>query len=182
MDIATTYVVLVDENDKRRGFMEKIEAHEKGELHRAFSVFIFNNKNELLLQRRADHKYHSGGLWTNTCCSHPKPGESNDQAALRRLEEEMGITGVLQEEFSFVYKHEFENGMIEHELDHVFFGWTDDLPKVNSEEVAEYTYVPMDRLHEKLKSNPELYTPWFHICFDRVYEAWKVEIAKHFAS
>ena len=160
-------VVLVDELDNEMGVMEKMEAHKKGLLHRAFSIFIFNNKNELLLQKRAFEKYHSGGLWTNTCCSHPKPGEKLSNAIHRRLNEEMGLTCELNFAFTFLYKAEFSNGLTEHELDHVFIGQTDDLPKASITEVAEWKYMKCEEIQEDIKKNPNQYTEWFKICFKR---------------
>jgi|SRR5690606_32595024 len=162
------YVVLVDEDDKETGTMEKMEAHEKGALHRAFSIFIFNSKGELLLQQRALNKYHSPGLWTNTCCSHPRPGEAVEDAAHRRLAEEMGMECGLDYHFRFLYKASFDNGLIEHELDHVFFGTSDTLPVLNSEEVAGYRYIGMKLLEKELSESPENYSPWLRICFERV--------------
>ena len=137
------YVILVDENDRETGLMEKQEAHEKGLLHRAFSIFIFNHKNELLLQQRALHKYHSAGLWTNTCCSHPRAGESIEQAAHRRLQEEMGFDCELYKKTSFIYKAEFENGLTEHEFDHILVGHYDQAIHINPQEVAAYKWVDM---------------------------------------
>ena len=133
-------VILVDEKDKEIGLEEKIKAHKEGKLHRAFSVFVFNQKGEMLLQRRALTKYHSGGLWTNTCCSHPRKGEDVDKAASRRLKEEMGFSCGLKEVFSFIYKTGFDNGLMEHEFDHVFVGAYESEPKINPEEVAEYKW------------------------------------------
>ncbi|GAA3961265.1 isopentenyl-diphosphate Delta-isomerase [Pedobacter ginsengiterrae] len=167
-------VILVDNNDLPTGLMEKIEAHEKGLLHRAFSVFIFNSKNELLLQQRAKSKYHSGGLWTNTCCSHPRWGEENIEAAKRRLYEEMGMNCDLSYGFHFTYMAEFSDGLIEHELDHVFFGLSDELPKINTEEVEAYKYVDLEKLRLNIIDKPEQYTPWLKICLERVIEAVKV--------
>lgn len=163
-------VVLVDEKDTPIGLMEKMEAHRKGALHRAFSVFIFNSQGELLLQQRALDKYHSGGKWTNTCCSHPRDGESTLDAAKRRLDEEMGLSCDLEYRFHFQYKATFENGLTEHEIDHVFFGYTDSVPQLNSQEVADYRYVSLPELQQSIKNQPERYTPWFKICFDRVAE------------
>ncbi|TCD10440.1 isopentenyl-diphosphate Delta-isomerase [Pedobacter frigidisoli] len=163
-------VILVDENDLPTGQMEKLEAHQKGKLHRAFSVFIFNTKNELLLQQRAKDKYHSGGLWTNTCCSHPRFGESNLEAAKRRLEEEMGMKCNLSYGFNFIYKAEFEDGLIEHELDHVFFGSSDEIPEINKSEVESYRYVSLDLLKEEIDSNPSQFTPWLKICLNNVVQ------------
>ena len=164
-------VILVDTYDLPKGKMEKIEAHEKGLLHRAFSVFIFNSKNELLLQQRAKDKYHSSGLWTNTCCSHPRWGESNLDAAKRRLKEEMGMECDLRYGFNFIYKSEFEDGLIEHELDHVFFGTSDELPKINKTEVESFRYMSLEDLQNEIKNNPKNYTTWLKICLDRVIEA-----------
>lgn len=166
-------VILVDENDKPIGQMEKMEAHRKGRLHRAFSVFVFNSENELLLQQRSISKYHSGGLWTNTCCSHPRSGESNEAAAKRRLKEEMGMNCLLSYGFNFIYKAEFPDGLIEHELDHVFFGTSDQLPEINKEEVESYRYMNLTLLEEDIKRNPHLYTPWLKICIEKVIDAKK---------
>jgi isopentenyl-diphosphate delta-isomerase len=148
--------------------MEKQEAHVKGLLHRAFSVFIFNDKNELLLQRRAVNKYHSGGLWTNTCCSHPRQNEKTEDAAKRRLLEEMGLRSTLKKQFDFVYKAKLDNNLYEHELDHVFFGFTNDLPIINPEEVEEYTYKTLEDIGNEMKAIPDKYTEWFKICFREV--------------
>lgn len=164
------YVILVDENDQELGLMEKIEAHEKGLLHRAFSIFLFNDKNELLLQKRAHSKYHSGGLWTNTCCSHPRSEESILDASHRRLMEEMGIKSEMKEAFSFIYRAEFDNGLSEHELDHVVIGTFSGEPIVNSKEVADWKYMPMNELEADMKSRPEKYTAWFRIVFDEVHK------------
>jgi isopentenyl-diphosphate Delta-isomerase len=164
------YVILVDEQDQALGLMEKMEAHEKGVLHRAFSVFVFNDKGELMLQQRALEKYHSGGLWTNTCCSHPRDGESAEEAAHRRLQEEMGFDCALEKKFHFIYKRELDKGLTEHELDHVFFGTYNDAPNINPEEVASYKWVNMTALKTDLQVNPHLYTEWFKICFDEVFK------------
>jgi isopentenyl-diphosphate delta-isomerase len=162
------YVILVDEQDQALGLMEKMEAHEKGLLHRAFSVFVFNDKGELMLQQRALDKYHSGGLWTNTCCSHPRDGESVDDAAHRRLQEEMGFDCKLEKKFHFIYKRELDKGLTEHELDHVFFGVYNDAPNINADEVASYKFVDMRTLKTDMQNNPHLFTEWFKICFDEV--------------
>ncbi len=154
-------VILVDEKDKELGLEEKIKAHEEGKLHRAFSVFVLNSKGQLMLQRRAISKYHSGGLWTNTCCSHPRPGEPVEKAAVRRLKEEMGFSCSLKELFSFIYKTGFDNGLMEHELDHVFVGTYDGQPKINPEEVAEYRWIELKDLLKDMKENPQNYTFWF---------------------
>jgi isopentenyl-diphosphate delta-isomerase len=161
-------VILVDKNDNELGTMEKQEAHVKGLLHRAFSVFIFNDKNELLLQRRAVNKYHSGGLWTNTCCSHPRQNEKTEDAAKRRLLEEMGLRSTLKKQFDFVYKAKLDNNLYEHEFDHVFFGFTNDLPIINPEEVEEYTYKTLEDIGNEMKAIPDKYTEWFKICFREV--------------
>lgn len=162
-------VILVDKNDVKVGTMEKMEAHrDGGTLHRAFSVFVFNTDGDLLLQRRAEHKYHSGGLWTNTCCSHPRPGETVREAANRRLVEEMGMECKLVELFSFEYKAELDGGMTEWELDHVLLGLSDVEPQINPDEVAEFKYMPLSEIDSDLKSNPDNYTEWFKICFKRV--------------
>ena len=162
-------VILVDKNDVEVGTMEKMEAHrDVGTLHRAFSVFVSNTDGDLLLQRRAEHKYHSGGLWTNTCCSHPRPGETVREAANRRLVEEMGMECKLVELFSFEYKAELDGGMTEWELDHVLLGLSDVEPQINPDEVAEFKYMPLSEIDSDLKSNPDNYTEWFKICFKRV--------------
>ena len=163
-------VILVDKNDNTIGAMGKMEVHEKGILHRAFSVFVLNNKNELLIQRRAENKYHSAGLWTNTCCSHQRKGESSIQAGQRRLFEEMGFRTSLQKLFSFIYKTSFDNGLIEHEFDHVLLGFSNDKPKINSSEVDDYKWVSLELLNEDLVLRPEKYTAWFLIIFDRFYK------------
>lgn len=156
-------VILVNENDQVIGSEEKLQAHIDGLLHRALSVLIFNSSGELLLQRRALDKYHSPGLWTNTCCSHPKPGEETAAAAHRRLKEEMGMKAILKHGFSFIYNAEFDNSLTEHELDHVFTGISDNLPKLNPEEAMEYKYIRPDLLIEDMKENPTNYTIWFRI-------------------
>ncbi|MCR9174301.1 MAG: isopentenyl-diphosphate Delta-isomerase [bacterium] len=163
------YVILVDENDQEVGQMEKMEAHEKGLLHRAFSIFLFNDNNELLLQQRAHSKYHSGGLWTNTCCSHPRAGESVLDASNRRLMEEMGIQAKMKEQFSFIYRAELDNDLTEHELDHVVFGSFNGEPSINPEEVAAWKYVSMKEIEADMKKHPENYTEWFRIVFDEVH-------------
>lgn len=162
------HVILVDENDQQIGLMEKMEAHEKGLLHRAFSVFIFNDENQLLLQQRAKDKYHSGGLWTNTCCSHPREGESLLDAGKRRLHEEMGFSCPIETVFSFIYKAELDNNLIEHELDHVLIGNYNEAPKPNPDEVMDWKYVDLEWVVEDIKANPENYTAWFRIVFDNV--------------
>ena len=162
------YLILVDENDNRYGKEEKRLVHELGLLHRAFSVFLFNTKGELLLQQRADSKYHSGGLWTNTCCSHPQYGEEISEAIVRRLNEEMGMSCKTDFAFSFIYKTKFENGLTEHEFDHVYFGVTDDLPFPEESEVKNYKYITLENLENDILIHPEKYTEWMKICLPRV--------------
>ena len=157
------YVVLVNDNDMPLGTMEKMEAHERGKLHRAFSVFVFNTKGEMLLQKRADSKYHSPGLWTNTVCSHPRPGEKNEEAAHRRLMEEMGFDCDLKELFSFKYKANVGQGLTEHEYDHVFIGTSDEKPNPNPEEVSDWKYMTLEDVLADIKKNPKDYTEWFKI-------------------
>ncbi|MES2004531.1 MAG: isopentenyl-diphosphate Delta-isomerase [Bacteroidota bacterium] len=165
-------VILVDEQDRAIGTMGKMEAHEKAILHRAFSVFIFNSRGDMLLQQRASGKYHSGGLWTNSCCSHPRPGEESNTAASRRLREEMGFYTSLEKIFDFVYKAEFANGLTEHEFDHVFAGYYDGPVQPDAREVSSFAFMPMQQIHASLTANPELYTAWFHIAFPKVMEWW----------
>ena len=156
-------VQLVDAQDQPAGTMEKIEAHRLGLLHRALSVIIVNSKKELLLQRRAKGKYHSPGLWTNTCCSHPYPDELPLDAANRRLKEEMGMDSELEYVFKFLYKVDFENGLIEHELDHVFVGKSDENPKLNPEEAMDFKWVSITSLEKNMNEHPESYTFWFKL-------------------
>lgn len=163
-------VILVSKNDDQLGLMGKMEAHEKGVLHRAFSVFVFNNKGELLLQQRALEKYHSPGLWTNTCCSHQRDGESNIDAGKRRLQEEMGFSCALEEVFWFVYKASFENGLTEHELDHVMVGYYQDNPEINKEEVASFKWMSLEDIKADILNQPGLYTEWFKIIFNEYYQ------------
>jgi len=163
-------VILVDENDNQVGLMPKMEAHEKALLHRAFSVFIFNVKNELMLQQRAMHKYHSPGLWTNTCCSHQRDGESNLEAGKRRLEEEMGFVTDLQESTSFIYKAPFDNGLTEHEYDHVMIGSYNEAPIINKDEAADWKWMTLEAVKGDMTLHPELYTAWFKIIFEKFYE------------
>ena len=162
-------VILVNEKDEPIGLMGKMEAHEKGLLHRAFSVFVFNSKQEVLLQQRAACKYHSPNLWTNTCCSHPRAGETNQQAGERRLQEEMGLQVPLQEVFSFIYKAPFDNGLTEHEYDHVLIGYSDAQPQINPEEVASWKWLSLEAIKEDILQEPERYTAWFKIIFEEFY-------------
>lgn len=164
------YVILVNEQDEVIGQMEKIEAHEKAILHRAFSVFILNNKNEIMLQQRAKTKYHSPLLWTNTCCSHQRLGETNIQAGKRRLIEEMGIETELKELFHFIYKAPFDNGLTEHELDHVMIGYYEDEPIINTEEVESWQWMSIDDIKNDIKANEKNYTAWFKIIFKEFSE------------
>lgn len=158
-------VILVNEIDEPIGSMEKMEAHRRALLHRAFSIFIFNSRGDMLLQQRADNKYHSPGLWTNACCSHPLPGESTGDAASRRLFEELGFRTELVELFSFTYRSDFDNGLTEHEYDHVFTGVYDGPVKPNDNEVKDYCFKPVDEIRSDLDTNPSKYTTWFRIAF-----------------
>lgn len=167
-------VILVDKQDNPIGLMPKMEAHEKGVLHRAFSVFILNYKGELMLQQRALHKYHSPGLWTNTCCSHQRNGESNIAAGQRRLREEMGFVAELREVTSFIYKAPFDNGLTEHELDHIMIGQYNDEPNINPEEVADWKWMHVDAVRDDIHIHSEKYTAWFIIIFEQFYEKIKL--------
>ena len=162
-------VILVDENDNQIGLMPKLEAHQKAILHRAFSVFIFNKKNELMLQKRASTKYHSPGLWTNTCCSHQRQSETNIEAGKRRLKEEMGFETELKEVTSFIYKTPFDNGLYEHEFDHVLVGYFDNDPLINLEEVEDWKWMNLEDVRADINLNPQEYTVWFKIIFDKFY-------------
>lgn len=163
-------VILVDEFDQQIGLMSKMEAHEKALLHRAFSVFVFNDKDELLLQQRAASKYHSPNLWANTCCSHQREGEVNIAAGKRRLKEEMGFVCDLKEIFSFVYKAPFDNGLTEHELDHVMVGNYNSNPIINQDEVENYKWMPLEDVKEDMENDPSKYTEWFKIIFKEYYQ------------
>lgn len=162
----TEYVVLVNENDEQLGLMEKQQAHVSGLLHRAFSVFIFNSKGETLLQKRAQEKYHSPGLWTNTCCSHPRENETYAEGAKRRLKEEMGFECELEEKFHFIYKAKLENELYEHELDYVFTGNYDGEIRISKEEVDDFKWISMEELTDDINKNPDDYTVWFKIIFN----------------
>lgn len=167
-------VVLVDERDRDLGHMEKLAAHREGMLHRAFSVFIFNSKGHLLLQQRAKGKYHSPGLWTNTCCGHPRPGESTQLAAERRLKEEMGITAPLAPVMRFAYRAELGGGLIEHELDHVLIGEYDRDPLPDPSEAMDWRWVDKAELDKELAAHPALFTAWFPLCVAQARDAlWK---------
>tara|TARA_R110002012_G_scaffold241610_1_gene415815 strand:+ start:2140 stop:2664 length:525 start_codon:yes stop_codon:yes gene_type:complete len=163
-------VILVNEKDEQIGLMGKMEAHEKALLHRAFSVFVFNDKKELMIQQRAIHKYHSPGLWTNTCCSHQRAGESNIEAGTRRLQEEMGFVTNLEESISFIYKAPFDNGLTEHEFDHILIGHFNDDPAINLDEVAAWKWMTLDAIKADIENQPDLYTAWFKIIFEKFYE------------
>ena len=162
------FVILVDENDQPIGRMEKQAAHVTPHLHRAFSIFIFNSKGELLLQQRALSKYHSPGLWTNTCCSHPRDGETLAEATSRRLWEEMGMTCDMHEVYTFIYKAPVGQGLTEHEFDHVWIGQSDNIPQINRDEVESWKYMSLKDLSEDIKLHPELYTEWFKITFEEM--------------
>lgn len=170
-------VILVNEKNERIGVMEKMEVHEKGLLHRAFSVFIFDNKGRMLLQQRSAEKYHGGRLWTNACCSHPYPDEDVQNAARRRLREELGFVTELHEIFSFTYRAEVENNLIEHEYDHVFAGEYEDEIKPNPHEVANYTYESLEKIKEDIECYPQKFTSWFKIAFPKIEKWWQQQYA-----
>jgi isopentenyl-diphosphate delta-isomerase len=161
-------VILVNELDEAIGEMEKMEAHQKALLHRAFSIFLVNNRNEMLLQQRAINKYHCGGLWSNTCCSHPMPGESVLDAAKRRLSEELGINCDLEIVFNFIYRIEFENGLTEHEFDHVLLGYYNGPIQSNPNEVMDFKWMPIEAIFSEIFNNASHYTPWFLIAFPKL--------------
>ena len=163
-----TNVILVNSNDEEIGVMNKLEAHQKGLLHRAFSIFIFNYRGQLIMQQRALEKYHSAGLWTNTCCSHPIANESTEETARKRLIEEMGVSCDLMSASKFIYKAELENGLIEHEYDHVFIGYSDDEPIINKSEVCAWKLMDIDTLKEDLNMNPALYTAWLKVALEHL--------------
>jgi len=164
------HVILVNPEDKSIGYMEKIEAHQKGVLHRAISVFIFNEREEMLIQRRALSKYHTPGIWSNTACSHPRKNETAIEAAKRRLFEEMGLKATLNYGFKFLYKADFNNGLIEHELDHVFFGFSNEKPSINSSEVCDYKYLDQKKLEKMTLQQPEIFSPWFKLTYKKVFD------------
>ncbi len=161
-------LIIVDIKDKEIGSGEKMQVHKDGKLHRAFSIFVFNSKNELLLQKRAKIKYHSGGLWTNTCCGHPRVGEETIDAALRRLKEEVGFDCPLKETFNFIYKAKLDNNLFEHEFDHVFIGKHDQDPIPNPEEVEDWKWIDLKDLLKDVKCNPQNYTHWFNVSMEKV--------------
>jgi isopentenyl-diphosphate delta-isomerase len=168
-------VILVDKNDTQIGLMSKLDAHKKGVLHRAFSVFVLNNNNEIMLQKRAYNKYHSGGLWTNTCCSHQRGGENSIEAGKRRLLEEMGFETELKIITSFIYKVEFENGLTEHELDYLLIGKYLKSPVINKQEVADWKWMKVELIADDIKLNPNNYTSWFKIIFDKFQNKIKIK-------
>lgn len=174
-----TDVILVDENDKPTGMMEKLEAHKKGVLHRAITVYIFNSRQQLLLQKRAGGKYHSGGLWSNTCCSHPAPGEKTLQAAHRRLYQEMGLRCPLAPMFTLSYCLPLANGLVEHELGHVYFGLTDDLPLPDPDEAEAFQYLSPEQVSEQIAATPDAFTAWFRLTFSRIPAYWSQYYARH---
>jgi isopentenyl-diphosphate delta-isomerase len=169
-------VILVDELDNVLGSMEKLRAHQSGVLHRAFSVFLFDEKGNMLLQKRAKEKYHSPGLWTNTCCSHPRPGESTLEAAKRRLVEEMGIVTNIKPAFNFIYKEVLDQNLTEHEFDHVFIGTYNGIISPNSIEVCDYLYIGIDEINHKMKTSEEEFTVWFKIAYNRVMQWYQMNI------
>jgi isopentenyl-diphosphate delta-isomerase len=170
------FVVLVDSQDNEVGIMEKMEAHEKGLLHRAFSIFLFNSKGEMLLQQRALSKYHSPGLWTNACCSHPAPNETTLEAGKRRLQEELGLSTVLVEAFKFEYRATFDNSLTEHELDHVLVGYTDEFPQLNLDEAQDYRWVRWADLLSEMVLYPEKFTVWFKLILTEHIEKLEKEL------
>lgn len=161
-------VILVDKNNQPIGTGEKMAVHQKGQLHRAFSIFIFNSRKRLMLQKRAISKYHCGGLWTNACCSHPRVDENIDTAVHRRLKEEMGFDCQLKEAFTFIYKAKLDHGLTEHEFDHVLIGTFDDQPKINPEEADDWKWIDLEDLKKDIAQNPQNYTPWFIIALPRL--------------
>ena len=163
-------VILVNERDEKIGLMPKLEAHQKGILHRAFSIFVFNDNNEMMLQQRALNKYHSPGLWTNTCCSHQRDGETSLEAGKRRLEEEMGFITPLNETDSIIYKTPFDNGLTEHELDHILVGKFNGIPEINQVEVASWKWMALEQIQKDIQINPDDYTAWFKIIIDKFHQ------------
>jgi isopentenyl-diphosphate Delta-isomerase len=168
-------VILVDETDREIGSAGKLEAHRDGKLHRAFSIFVFNPDGLLLMQKRSTKKYHSDGLWTNTCCSHPRPGEPIEMEVRRKLMQEMGFECDLQWIFSFTYKVQFKNDLIEHEIDHVFIGRFDGAPSPNPDEVDGWKWMDLEELSNDVKANPQTYSYWLKICLEQVLEFWVAE-------
>jgi isopentenyl-diphosphate delta-isomerase len=163
-------LILVDKKDKQIGTEFKLKTHKEGRLHRAFSIFVFNEKGELLLQKRSSKKYHSGGLWTNTCCSHPKPGEETTSSAHRRLQEEMGFDCNISEIFSFVYKAKLDHCLTEHEFDHIFIGKFNQDPIINKQEAEDFKWATQKFLTQDIKNNPKTYTYWFQKIYKKVFQ------------
>ena len=163
-------VILVDREDREIGLMEKMRAHREAKLHRAFSVFLLNDKGEVLLQQRALNKYHCGGMWTNACCSHPRAGETLQAAVNRRLQEEIGIVCDTHWVYSFIYKADVGEGLFEHEFDHVFFGRFSGIPKPDENEVSDWAYITLEQLQKDMADNPDRYTPWFKIILAEVLD------------
>lgn len=170
MDITQEHVILVDENDRQIGTCEKLEAHQKGLLHRAFSVFLFNSKGELLIHQRADQKYHTGGLWSNTCCSHPAPDEPIEEGIRRKLIQEMGINTPVKKMFEFSYSAKFDNGLTENELDYVYFGEYNEAPNPNPEEVQAWKYSSFEEIKKEVRNDESRFTPWFKMLLKKVEE------------
>ena len=171
-------MILLNTEDRDIVTCEKMEAHHEGMLHRAFSVFVFDREGRMLLQQRAKHKYHSGGLWTNACCSHPQPVEETLLSAKRRLREELGFDTEIEKAFDFVYRAEFENGLIEHEFDHVFAGEYNGEIDFNRDEVMDIAYKTVEQIHNQLRTEPEKYTPWFHLAFPKIEVWWAARNGK----
>ncbi len=163
------FVILVDENDNDIGVMEKLQAHQEGKLHRAFSIFIFNDKNEMLMQQRSLSKYHSAGLWANSCCSHPRPNETIKDAANRRLYEEMGMSCDLTIKTNFIYKSQFDNGLTEHELDYVLVGYSNQEPIINKDEVEHYKWQSISLIKEDIATNPNHFSFWFKLALEKIF-------------
>lgn len=170
------YIIIVDEQDRVVGTMEKLEAHRLGILHRAFSVLIFNQQSEVLLQRRAKKKYHSPGLWSNTCCSHQRERETLEEAVSRRLQEELGFTCVCKEVYCFQYRVEFNNGLIENEMDHVFLGFYDGIVTPNKDEIDEFRWVNLNELKQEMKEKPEQFTFWFQLLMEQIIELPEIKL------
>ena len=166
-------LIIVDKKDKELCTWDKLSVHKSGLLHRAFSIFIFNSKDELLLQQRADEKYHSAGLWSNTCCSHPIKNENISDSIIRRLHREIGMKCETEFQFKFIYKYQFENGLTEHELDHVYFGKSDDLPKPDPGEVKDWKYISLPNLEKEIVLHPEIFSAWLQICLPEVIAHFK---------
>lgn len=173
IDMEEQLLILVDEQDNELGVMDKLSVHEKGLLHRAFSVFIFNTDMQLLLQQRSEYKYHSAGVWSNTCCSHPRPGEKMLQAINRRLKEEMGMECNTVFAFNFIYRVELDNGLTEHEYDHVYIGISNTPPIPTTSEVKDWKYMSLEELKEDIAVKPQQYTEWLKICLPKIIEFLK---------